>query len=119
LVRKGAEGEQQIKAMMEKFRNAPPDTIAGKKVVRFLDYKTRKDKDLVSGKSQEIALPVSDVLQFYTQDGSKVSVRPSGTEPKIKFYISVNAPLKSREDFESVSKELDQRIKAIEKELDI
>jgi len=114
LVRKGAEGEQQIKAMMEKFRNSPPSAIAGQKVVRALDYKTRKEKNLITGQVTAIALPASDVLQFYTEEGSKISVRPSGTEPKIKFYISVYRPLRDKANFGSVSAQLNQQIKDIE-----
>jgi phosphoglucomutase len=114
LVRKGAEGEQQIKAMMEKFRSSPPALIAGQKVVRVLDYKTRMEKNLLTGKVTPIALPSSDVLQFYTEADSKISVRPSGTEPKIKFYISVHMPLADKESFRRVRLELDLLIKGIE-----
>lgn len=117
LVRKGAEGEQQIKDMMKKFREAPPTQLGGEKVVRMLDYKTREEKNLLTNEMNAISLPSSDVLQFYTYDGSKISVRPSGTEPKIKFYVSVKSPLKSRLDFERVSNELDAKIKMIEKDL--
>jgi phosphoglucomutase len=117
LVRKGQQGEQEIKAMMEKFRNNPPAEISGSRVSRLLDYKTLKEKDLIGGKETSLPFPKSDVLQFYLEDGSKVSVRPSGTEPKIKFYISVNTKLKSAGDFEQVSRQLDERIKGIEKYL--
>jgi len=117
VVRKGAEGEQEIKRMMEKFRNQPPDKIGGNKVVRMLDYKTSIEKNLVSQVTSKINLPTSDVLQFYTDDGSKISVRPSGTEPKIKFYISVNTNLNSKGDFKKISETLDSKIKAIEAEL--
>jgi len=117
LVRKGAEGEQEIKRMMEKFRNQPPDKIGGKKVVRMLDYKTSLEKNLLTQTASKIDLPASDVLQFYTEDGSKISVRPSGTEPKIKFYISVKTELNSKGDFIQVSENLDSKIKAIEAEL--
>lgn len=117
LVRKGAEGEQQIKDMMKKFREAPPAQLAGEKVVRVLDYKLREERNLISGEKKPIALPASDVLQFYTQQGTKVSVRPSGTEPKIKFYVSVKSVLKSTSEFEVVNKNLDDKIKAIEKDL--
>ena len=117
LVRKGAEGEQQIKDIMEKFRNNPPATIAGQKVTRILDYKISEEKDGLNGTKKKIELPKSDVLQFYTADGSKISVRPSGTEPKIKFYISVNAKLNNTSDFQNKSNQLDERIKAIEKEI--
>lgn len=116
LVRKGAEGEQQIKAIMEKFRNNPPSTIAGQKVTRILDYKISEEKD-AAGVKKKIELPSSDVLQFYTADGSKISVRPSGTEPKIKFYISVSTKLDNASDFQTKSNQLDERIKAIEKEI--
>ncbi|HRG80190.1 MAG TPA: phospho-sugar mutase, partial [Cyclobacteriaceae bacterium] len=102
LVRKGAEGEQEIKRMMEKFRNQPPDKIGGNKVVRMLDYKTSLEKNLLTQSASTIDLPASDVLQFYTEDGSKISVRPSGTEPKIKFYISVKTELNSKGDFKKV-----------------
>ncbi len=117
LVRKGAEGEQQIKDMMTRFRTDPPKTIGGDRVTRSLDYKTSVEKDLLTGKSKPISLPKSDVLQFYTEDGSKISVRPSGTEPKIKFYISVNTRLDSKENFDSVSSQLDKKIKALEQDI--
>jgi phosphoglucomutase len=117
VTKKGQQGEQEIKAMMEKFRNNPPSEIIGTRVERLLDYKTLKEKHLVSGKEMTLDFPKSDVLQFYLSDGSKVSVRPSGTEPKIKFYISVNTKLKSREEFEKVNQQLDEKIKGIEKYL--
>jgi len=117
LVRKGAEGEQEIKNMMAKFRSQPPDQLGGQKVVRALDYKTSIEKNLVDNSTSSIALPKSDVIQFYTEDGSKISVRPSGTEPKIKFYISLFTKLDSKGDFNQVNEVLDSRIKAIEAEL--
>ncbi len=117
LVKKGAEGEQEIKRMMEKFRNSPPVQIAGKKIVRSLDYKTSIDKNLITKSEIAITLPKSDVIQFYLEDGSKISVRPSGTEPKIKFYISVNTQLKSPEEFDSVNQQLNEAIASIKTEL--
>lgn len=117
LVRKGAEGEQEIKRMMEKFRTQPPDKIGGNKVVRMLDYKTSLEKNLLTQSTSSIDLPASDVLQFYTEDESKISVRPSGTEPKIKFYISVKTNLNWKGEFKKVSETLDSKIKAIEAEL--
>jgi phosphoglucomutase len=114
LVRKGQKGEQEIKAMMEKFRNNPPSEINGSRVVRLLDYKFLKERDLLTQKETTLDFPKSDVLQFYLEDGSKVSVRPSGTEPKIKFYISVSTKLNSRQDFERADKALDLKIKGIE-----
>jgi len=117
LVRKGAEGEQQIKDMMEKFRNNPPTEFIGSNVVRVLDYKTQIEKNLLNHSASTIQLPKSDVLQFYLADGTKISVRPSGTEPKIKFYVSVNARLNSKTEYNNVTQALDSKIKAIEKEL--
>lgn len=114
LTKKGQQGEQEIKAMMEKFRNNPPSEINGSRVTRLLDYKLLEETDLISGKKSRLDFPVSDVLQFYLADGTKVSVRPSGTEPKIKFYIAVNTDLASRKEFEPKNRELDSRIKAIE-----
>jgi phosphoglucomutase len=117
ITKKGQQGEQEIKSMMEKFRNNPPETIIGSKVARLLDYKTLQEKNLLTGKTSALNFPVSDVLQFYLEDGSKVSVRPSGTEPKIKFYMAVHAPLKSREDFAAVTAQLDKKIKGLEEYL--
>lgn len=114
LTKKGQQGEQEIKAMMEKFRNNPPSEITGSRVVRLLDYKMLTEKNLLSGHHATLDFPKSDVLQFYLDDGSKVSVRPSGTEPKIKFYISVNTKLNSKADFEKVNKQLEEKIKGIE-----
>lgn len=117
VVRKGASGEQEIKDMMQRLRNAPPLEFAGSPVIQIQDYKTGIEKNLKTGKESVLTLPKSDVLQFYTEDGSKISVRPSGTEPKIKFYISVNAVLKSKTEFANVSHHLDARIQKIASEL--
>jgi len=117
VVKKGQQGEQEIKALMEKFRNNTPEQINGSRVVKLLDYKTLKEKDLATGKESALDFPKSDVLQFILEDGSKVSVRPSGTEPKIKYYISVNSALASREDFDRVTETLDKRIRGIEEYL--
>jgi phosphoglucomutase len=117
VTKKGQQGEQEIKAMMEKFRNNPPAEIIGSKVVRLLDYSLLKEKNLVTGTTSNLDFPKSDVLQFYLEDGSKISVRPSGTEPKIKFYMSVNTKLPSRDQFEKVTKQLDEKIKGIEQYL--
>ncbi len=117
VVKKGQQGEQEIKALMEKFRSNPPAEINGSPVVKVLDYKILVSKDLTTGTDAPLDFPKSDVLQFLLADGSKVSVRPSGTEPKIKYYISVNAELPSREEFEEVTKSLNLRIEEIEKYL--
>jgi phosphoglucomutase len=117
LVRKGAEGEQQIKDMMKMFRENPPSKLGEERVIRKLDYKLREETNLISGEKKSIDLSSSDVLQFYTETGNKISVRPSGTEPKIKFYVSVKAKLGSKNEFDAVSQQLDTIINVIEKEL--
>jgi phosphoglucomutase len=117
LVRKGAEGEQQIKDMMKMFRENPPSKLGGERVIRKLDYKLREETNMVSGEKKSIDLSSSDVLQFYTETGNKISVRPSGTEPKIKFYVSVKAKLGSKGEFDAVSQQLNTTINVIEKEL--
>lgn len=86
-------------------------------MVRALDYKTGVEVNLETGKESALTLPKSDVLQFYLEDGSKISVRPSGTEPKIKFYISVNTPLASAEAYEQTRQALQERIDRIEEAL--
>jgi len=117
LVRKGAEGEQQIKDMMDGLRKDPPLTMAGEKIIRVLDYKLGVEKNILQGVEKKLTLPKSDVLQFYTWENSKISVRPSGTEPKIKFYISVNTKLNKKENYHAVDKQLEAKIKSIEQEL--
>ena len=117
LTRTGAEGAKQIKSMMEKFRNNPPASLGGEKIVRILDYQLQRETDTLSGKTKPLSLEIADVLQFYTAEGSKISLRPSGTEPKIKFYISVNTRLHRREDFHKVSTQLDGKLKIIAAEL--
>jgi phosphoglucomutase len=117
VTKKGQQGEQEIKMMMEKFRNNPPAKINASAVVRLLDYQSLTEKDLSSGKTSPLDFPKSDVIQFYLEDGTKVSVRPSGTEPKIKFYISVHTQLASRSEFDSATKKLDEKIKGVEQYL--
>jgi phosphoglucomutase len=117
VVRKGAEGAAEIKNMMEGYRNNPPEKIGGSKVVRINDYLTRLSTDTATGKKNPLLLPKSDVLQFFLADGTKISVRPSGTEPKIKFYFSTNTGLKNTSEFESAWKSLDARIDEIIKDM--
>lgn len=113
ITKKGMDGQEQIAAMMESYRSHPPKTINGAPVDRLLDYELQKGKNLITGEEWEIKLPKSNVLQFLLADGTKISARPSGTEPKIKFYFSVNARLLNAADFDKVSAELDMRIKDI------
>ena len=117
VVRKGAEGAAEIRAMMERFRQNPPTEIAGSEVTRILDYQSGMEQDLVNESTRSLDFPKSDVLQFYTAEGSKISVRPSGTEPKIKFYISVVRSLPQLSDYDQISAELDERIAAIGREI--
>ncbi|WP_316829381.1 phospho-sugar mutase [Pedobacter aquatilis] len=113
LTKKGKAGAEEIKAMMEKFRNNPPATLGGSKVSVLKDYELGKETDLTTGNVSKLDYPKSDVLQFITEDGSIVSARPSGTEPKIKFYCSVNAKLADRAAFAKVNEELGDKIKAV------
>ncbi|HEX7847007.1 MAG TPA: phospho-sugar mutase, partial [Chitinophagaceae bacterium] len=113
ITKKGMDGQQQIAAMMESYRNNPPKMINGSPVVQLLDYELRKACNLQTGEEQAISLPKSNVLQFILADGTSISARPSGTEPKIKFYFSVNAKLDNAGEFEKANKELDEKIKAV------
>ena len=121
VVRKGKDGAEQIQNMMVEYRNNPPKSILGSKVVKILDYKTLEELDVVTGKKSPIegVEDKSNVLQWITEDGTKVSVRPSGTEPKIKFYFGVKAELPSVEQFDEVQTALDAKIEAIKKELNL
>jgi phosphoglucomutase len=113
IVRKGKEGAEEIKAMMTGYRNNPPEKINNSRVIKINDYEKQVSFDLVNNTSSPIDLIKSDVLQFFLEDGTKISVRPSGTEPKIKFYFSVNTKLESPGKFEETEKILDRRISDI------
>jgi phosphoglucomutase len=117
IVRKGKEGADEIKAMMTAYRNNPPKVINNSEVVKINDYLTLVSVDCLTGKKSGIDLIKSDVLQFFLEDGSKISIRPSGTEPKIKFYFSVNTKLESAARFDETEMYLDQRIADIIKDL--
>ena len=108
LTKKGISGTEEIKAMMARFRETPPTEIAGEKVVEVRDYKILEAKDLLNGKVTAINLPKSDVLQFFTENGSKISIRPSGTEPKIKFYFSMKGKIEG--SIEESMKALDKKL---------
>jgi len=113
LTKKGIEGLAEINQMMVDLRNNPLKEIAGQRVVMVEDYKNSVAKNLFSGEEEAIDLPKSDVLIYYTEDGAKIAARPSGTEPKIKFYVSVNAPLDSVENALKTEAILDEKIKNI------
>jgi phosphoglucomutase len=113
ITKKGRNGQQEIADLMEQFRKNPPKELAGSKVVELLDYQKQVKTDLMNGKTSTIELPKSNVLQFITEDGSKISARPSGTEPKIKFYFSVNTKLESVDGFARAQEKARQKIKTI------
>ena len=113
LTKKGISGTEEIKALMAKFRTTPPTEIAGEKVVEVRDYKILEAKDLLTWKVTPINLPKSDVLQFFTETGSKISIRPSGTEPKIKFYFSMKGKIEGGIDASMAR--LDEKLNAAAK----
>ena len=113
ITKKGMNGQAEIAKMMEDYRQSPPTTIDGEAVTTLLDYELQIGKNLATGETWEIDLPKSNVLQFITANGSKISARPSGTEPKIKFYFSVNTKLKDKASFDTTYQMLQDKIKAI------
>jgi phosphomannomutase len=113
LTKKGIEGAQEIKQMMIDARKNPLEVVNGSKVVRIEDYHLSIIKDFTTGKETTIDIPKSNVLIYYTEDGSKIALRPSGTEPKIKFYISVNSSLDNMAAFKSTEQKLEAKIDAI------
>jgi len=119
ITKKGMDGQQQIAAMMETFRNNPPAQLAGIEVAHLLDYDMQTAKNIQTGEVTKINLPKSNVLQFLLTDGSKISARPSGTEPKIKFYFSVNTKLPNKESFNEVNQQLGDKIKQIIQDLGV
>lgn len=123
LTKKGKEGAEEIQQMMADLRSNPPATVAGSKPVQVLDYQNLTVTDLTTGQSSEIPVGMgiekSNVIQLVLADGTKVSARPSGTEPKIKFYVSVNAPLHRAEDFDGVFADLKAKVKQIQQDLNL
>jgi phosphoglucomutase len=119
LVRKGKTGAEEIQMMMDGYRKKPPMEINGSTIIKIKDYQFQKEINLITGTKETIALPKSNVLQFITADGTIVSIRPSGTEPKIKFYIGTKTELKNAADYKKVEKELDDKLNAICKSLGI
>lgn len=113
LTKKGMDGLQEINQMMIDMRENPLKEINGQRVIMLEDYQSSIAKNLLDGSESEMVIPKSNVLIYYTEDGSKICARPSGTEPKIKFYISVNTELNAVEDFEEVEADLDNKIKNI------
>lgn len=119
ITKKGMNGQQEIKDMMDDYRQSPPVTIDGEAVVTLLDYELQVGRNLQTGESWKLNLPKSNVLQFITAKGSKISARPSGTEPKIKFYFSVNTELKDKASFDSKYQMLQDKINGIIKDMQL
>lgn len=117
LKREGIKGQAEIAQMMEDFRYKTPESIAGERIVKVLDYQSSESKEVESGAITAIDLPKSNVVQFVTDKGTKITARPSGTEPKIKFYVSVNDKLASAEAFKGKKAELEARLASITQEL--
>lgn len=119
LTKKGMDGQQQIANMMENFRNNPPATINGSSVVKVLDYELQRGFNPNTDDTWTIDLPKSNVLQYILEDGSQISARPSGTEPKIKFYFSIKETLPSANEYDAVNKKLDNKLSAIINEMQL
>jgi phosphoglucomutase len=119
ITKKGMNGQQEIKDIMDDYRQSPPVTIDGEAVVTLLDYELQVGRNLQTGESWKLNLPKSNVLQFITAKGSKISARPSGTEPKIKFYFSVNTELKDKASFDSKYQMLQDKINGIIKDMQL
>jgi phosphoglucomutase len=117
VTKKGKEGADEINRMMEDFRKNPPKTLGGSEIIFIHDYQSQKTLNSKTGDTSQISLPKSNVLQFITADGSKVSVRPSGTEPKIKFYFGVKEKMASKADYESINQKANNKLESIIKEL--
>ena len=119
LTKKGIEGAEEIKQMMTDARNNTLKVVNGSKVVKFEDYDLSISKNMITGEESTIDVPKSNVLIYYTEDGSQVALRPSGTEPKIKFYVSVNTELKAVEDFKITEASLDAKAEDILKSMNL
>jgi phosphoglucomutase len=119
IVRKGKAGADEIAALMEKFRSSPPSKLDGSPVMLVNDYLKQKSYDTINELRRDIDLPKSNVLQFFLKDGTVISMRPSGTEPKIKFYIGVRAPFSGKENFDNLNDQLAEKTSNIIKELGV
>jgi len=119
-VRKGKSGAEEIAQMMRDFRTNPPKEIAGSKVSVIKDYETLKTTNVATGAVSALDFPCpSNVLQYFTEDGTKISVRPSGTEPKIKFYIEVRGEMKSRAEYDAADAAANKKVEAVRASLGV
>ncbi|TBN04914.1 phospho-sugar mutase [Hyunsoonleella flava] len=119
LTKKGIEGAEEIKQMMIDARQNPLTVVNGSKVVKIEDYESATSKNLISGETTSIDIPKSNVIIYYTEDGSQIALRPSGTEPKIKFYVSVNSELDTVQNFKALETELDAKAETILKDMNL
>jgi len=120
VVRKGKSGAEEIAQMMRDFSSNPPKEIAGSKVTFIKDYETLKMTNVATGEVSPLVMPTtSNVLQYFTEDGTKISVRPSGTEPKIKFYIEVRGNMKTRADYDAADAAANKKIEAVRSSLGV
>ena len=120
IVREGKSGADEIQQLMVNYRKNPPVSMGGSKVTLIKDYQTLEAKNLTTGKVDKIDLPsTSNVLQYFTEDGSKVSVRPSGTEPKIKFYFEVKVPMNGKAEFAKANDLADIKINQAIKDMNL
>ena len=117
ITKKGISGAEEIKQMLKDFKENPVESVAGSKVKWIEDYNTSTAKNVLTGEEKIIDIPKSNVLIYETEDGTRIAARPSGTEPKVKFYISTNTKLDKAENYKKVSVELDAKIKSILAEL--
>ena len=117
ITKKGISGAEEIKQMLKDFKEKPVSSVAGSKVKWIEDYNTSIAKNVLTGEEKAINIPKANVLIYETEDGTRIAARPSGTEPKVKFYISTNADLDKAENFKKVSEELDMKIQKILDEL--
>ncbi|MBS9463815.1 phospho-sugar mutase [Flagellimonas sp. 389] len=119
LTKKGISGAEEIKQMLVDFKENPVASVQGSKVVWIEDYNTAIAKNVQTGEEKAIDLPKSNVLIYETEDGTRIAARPSGTEPKVKFYISTNATLEKAEDYKSVNSQLEAKLDGIQSELNL
>ena len=119
IVKKGRKGAEEISEMISGYRLSPPSMLAGEKVIAILDFESQKNHNLITSEVINIDLPISNVLQFITEKGSQITVRPSGTEPKIKFYVSVNTTLQENDDYPSKQVELKSRVQDLFKAIGV
>jgi phosphoglucomutase len=119
ITKKGMSGAEEIKQMLKNFKENPVESVQGSKLLWIEDYNTSTAKNVQTGEEKVINIPKSNVLIYEAEDGTRIAARPSGTEPKVKFYMSTNATLSKAEDFKSVNSQLDSKLEGIVSELNL